>query len=255
MLVYALAAAAAVGIVVIAALLFRRLGRDNDDRDPAGATAAHAGAMLSALFLLVFAIAIVVPWTAADAARQNTYTESQAIVDAYWAAAELPAPVARDVRAELEGYVEFVITREWPQMARGRLDTDGWKRLDRLRARVTGIEAAGDERRDARTAVLEQVKSISSARRQRAADAGGELPSGVIVMTLLSGAAVALFPFLAGARPRGMTVVPLLVMSAMLGVGIYLVLDITRVFTGALAVAPDAFTAVRAELARVAGAG
>jgi hypothetical protein len=255
MLVYALAAATAVGIVGIAALLFRRPNRGNDDRDPGGATAGHSGAMLSALFLLVFAIAIVVPWTAADAARQNTYTESQAIVDAYWAAAELPAPVAGDVRAELEGYVEFVITREWPRMARGRLEAEGWKRLDRLRARVTGFEAAGDEPREARAAVLEQVKSISSARRQRAADAGTELPFGVVIMTLLSGAAVVLFPFLAGARPRGMTVVPLLVMSAMLGVGVFLVLDITRVFTGALAVDPDAFTAVRAELARVSGAG
>ncbi|MFD2352725.1 hypothetical protein ACFSTC_30725 [Nonomuraea ferruginea] len=40
--------------------------------------------MLSALFLLVFAIAVIVPWTTADAARQNTQVESRAVADAYW---------------------------------------------------------------------------------------------------------------------------------------------------------------------------
>ncbi len=56
-----------------------------DDPDPDGPTAAHTGAMLSALFLLAFAIAIVVPWTTADAARSNTYAESHAVSEAYWA--------------------------------------------------------------------------------------------------------------------------------------------------------------------------
>ena len=90
MLVYILAIGAAIAVVIIAAVLFRRLGRDVEDRDPSGVTAGHAGSMLSALFLLAFAIAIVVPWTSAVAARQNTYTESQAIVDAYWSSTGLP---------------------------------------------------------------------------------------------------------------------------------------------------------------------
>src|SRR5262245_48337963 len=101
MLISVFAAVAAVGAVVTAALLFRRSGRISDDRDPSGITATHAGAMLSALFLLVFAIAIVVPWTTADAARQNTYAESQAIVDAYWSASALSPPAGRQVQADL----------------------------------------------------------------------------------------------------------------------------------------------------------
>ena len=66
--------------------------KGSDDRDPGGPSGGHAGAMLSALFLLVFAIAIIVPWTTADTARQNTYAESQAAVETYWAAAGLPRP-------------------------------------------------------------------------------------------------------------------------------------------------------------------
>src|SRR3954464_13836200 len=119
MLVCISAVVAAVGVVVIAALLFRKSGRGTEDGDPGGATAGHAGSMLSALFLLAFAIAIIVPWTAADSARQNTQAESQAIVDAYWSAAALPAPAGSEVQASLRDYVRFVISREWPLMGKG----------------------------------------------------------------------------------------------------------------------------------------
>lgn len=255
MLVFVIAVAVAVGVVGIAAFLFRRVGPDVDDRDPDGATAGHAGSMLSALFLLVFAIAIVVPWTTADAARQNTYTEGQAVVEAYWAAAELPAPVGAQVRADLRGYVDFVIDEEWPLMAEGGLSTDGWRRLDAVRTRAADMRVSGDDKREARAAVLEKIQDISTARQQRAADASAQLPPGLLIMTVLTGLTVVLFPFLAGARPRGMTLVPLLVMAALLGVGVYLAFDITRVFTGALGVDPAAFTAVQQELQRVSGGG
>ncbi len=92
MLGFIVAVGSAVAVVGLSAFLFRRFGTGSEDSDPGGPTVGHAGSMLSALFLLVFAIAIVVPWTTADAARQNTYTESQSAVEAYWAANELPAP-------------------------------------------------------------------------------------------------------------------------------------------------------------------
>jgi hypothetical protein len=255
MLVYVLAVIVAVGVVVIAAFLFRRIGKDVDDGAPDGATASHAGAMLSALFLLVFAIAIVVPWTSADAARQNTYTEGQAIVAAYWAAGELPAPANNELRTGIRDYVRFVIDEEWPLMAGGELSPEGWRRLDAMRTRVMNLPASSGATQEAKDAVVEKIFDVSNARQQRAADADAMLPPGVLVMTVLTGLAVVLFPFLAGARPKGMTIVPLLLMTALLGAGVYLVFDITRVFTGALAVDPDAFRAVLQELERVSGGG
>jgi hypothetical protein len=245
MLISIFAAAAAVGLVITAALLFRRSGRSSDDRDPAGATATHAGAMLSALFLLVFAIAIVVPWTTADAARQNTYTESQAIVDGYWSASALSPPAGRQIQADLRSYVQFLTGPEWHLMARGRLGAEGWRRLDILRNRAMSLPTATDKQKDDRTAVLEHIQAISAARSQRAMDAKTRPPMGVLYMTVLTGVVVLVFPFLAGARPRGMAILPLGVMAALLGVGIYLTFDISHVFTGALRVKPDAFTAAQ----------
>ena len=259
MLVYILAIGAAIAVVIIAAVLFRRLGRDVEDRDPSGVTAGHAGSMLTqiglgytVLFLLAFAIAIVVPWTSADSARQNTYTESQAIVDAYWSSTGLPAAEGQQLQGELRDYVRFVLDREWRLMADGRLSLEGWSRLDTMRAQLMALKVTG-ALADARDAALEKIRDISTARRQRAADAMAEPPPALLLMTVLTGLAVTIFPFLAGARPRGLTVVPLVLMAALLGVGIYMAFDIAHVFAGGLAVKPDAFTAALQEFQRVPG--
>jgi hypothetical protein len=247
MLVCALAVAAAVGIVAIAAFTSRKLDRDIEDREPGGPTAGHAGSMLSSLFLLAFAIAIVVPWTTADAARQNTYAETHAIVEAYWSAAALPAPLGNQVQSGLRDYVRFVVDKEWPLMRRESLNPEGWSRLDALRVQVAGLAPTSDRAAEARTAVLDQFRDLSAARRQRGADARATPPPGLLAMTLLTGVLVIVFPFLAGARPRGMTLIPLTAMAALLGIGAFLTFDISHVFVGALAVGPDAFLAALQE--------
>ncbi|TDD73359.1 DUF4239 domain-containing protein [Actinomadura darangshiensis] len=254
MIVYFAAAACAVGVVVVASRLVRRT-RGVDDPDPDGPTTAHTGAMLSALFLLAFAIAVVVPWTSADAARSNTYSESQAVAEAYWAAGRLPAADAHRVQEGLAAYVDLVRGPEWRLMKDGRLSARGWAELDRLRRDVIAIKADTDELKDARNGVLDHLGEISAARRQRAMDARTTPPPGLLAVTVLTGIVVVLLPFLAGARPRGMTLVPLALMAALLAAGTYLTIDISHVFAGALAVGPEAFTAVHADLQRVAGGG
>ncbi|MFI0409003.1 hypothetical protein [Actinomadura sp. 3N508] len=255
MIVYCLAAACAIGVVIAASRLVRRT-RGVDDADPDGPTTAHTGAMLSALFLLAFAIAVVVPWTSADAARSNTYTESQAIAEAYWAASRLEADDARHVQQGLRDYVDLVRGPEWSLMRHGRMSHRGWTELERLRRDVIAVKAGDDdELKDARNLVLEQLGQISSARRQRAMDAQNSPPAGLLIITVLTGVVITLLPFLSGARPRGMTLVPLCLMASLLAAGTYLTIDISHVFTGALAVGPEAFTSLHDDLQRIAEGG
>ncbi|MBT2225666.1 DUF4239 domain-containing protein [Nonomuraea sp. NEAU-A123] len=252
MLQYIIAAAAAVGVVAVAATLFRLAKKGSDDNDAGGPSAGHAGAMLSAMFLLVFAIAIIVPWTTADTAAQNTQTESQAAVEAYWSASGLPGTAPALVRAGLRDYITFIVKDEWPVMQRGAMDPVGTERLDALRARVDALQVTTDQK-EARTAVLDHIAAIAAARAQRAADAGATPPDGLLALTIITGLLVVLFPFLAGARPRGLALLPVVAMAAMLGFGIYLTWDISHAFNGPLAVEPEAYKSALQEFARISG--
>ncbi|MCF6476834.1 DUF4239 domain-containing protein [Nonomuraea sp. MG754425] len=254
MVAYTLSILAAVGAVALTALVFRRVRTTaGEDREPDGPSAAHSGAMLSAMFLLVFAIAIIVPWTTADSARLNTHAESQAAVDAYWAASALPGSAPQEVRRSLRDYVSFVVKDEWPLMAEGRMHPVGAERLDDLRGRVNTLRAANDQEEDAKAAVLEHLSAISTARAQRSADADARPPAGLLYLTVLTGILVIVFPFLAGARPRLPAILPLVATAALVGFGTYLTFDISRAFAGPLAVHADAFRGALEEFTRING--
>ncbi|MEV0235406.1 hypothetical protein [Nonomuraea sp. NPDC050786] len=253
MVAYLLSILAAVGAVALTALVFRKVKRAGEDRDPNGPSAAHAGAMLSAMFLLVFAIAIIVPWTTADAARLNTHAESQAAVDAYWAASGLPGTAPQDVRRALRDYVTFVVRDEWPLMGEGRMDPVGAARIDELRGRVTDLAVSGDQQETAKASVLGYLSTLSAARAQRTADAAATPPHGLLVLTILTGALVVIFPFLAGARPKGLAMLPLVATAGLLGFGTYLSSDIAHAFAGPLGVGPQAFQGALQEFARIGG--
>ncbi|MBF8185063.1 DUF4239 domain-containing protein [Nonomuraea sp. K274] len=253
MAAYTLSILAAVGVVALTALVFRLVKQAGDDRDPGGPSAAHAGAMLSAMFLLVFAIAIIVPWTTADAARLNTQAESQAAIDAYWAADDLPGTAPQEVRSALRDYVTFVVRDEWPLMAQGRMDPVGAARMDQLRSRVYDVQVKDNDEEDAKADVLEHIRAVSTARAQRTADAAAAPPQGLLLLTVLTGVLVIVFPFLAGARPRGAAILPLVAMAGLLGFGTYLTWDIARAFDGPLAVGPEAFQGALQEFSRIAG--
>jgi hypothetical protein len=237
-----LAALTAVALVVIAVFAFKKYGKHDDE--PGGTTVGHAGAMLSSLFLLVFAIAVIVPWATADTARHNTYTEAQSLNEAYWAADPLPVADRLMVRDGLTDYVRFVADKEWPQMADGKLSDVGWQKLDTLRFALRNMQFKDDDSKAARDDVRERIREVYAARRQRTIDAEASLPTGLLIFTAFTGIIMIIFPFMAGARPRGWALVPLVAMAVLLCVGIYTVFGMNHAFAGALAVGPDAFTSV-----------
>jgi hypothetical protein len=221
------------------------------DDAPDGPTASHSGAMISALFLLVFAIAVIVPWTVDDSARQNTYAEANALVEASWAARGLPPADAAATREALRGYAQFVVGEEWRTLKRGDLDQRGWNRLDQLRATLAGLRLEDTDQQDARDAVDSQLQTLYAARRQRAVDASAGLPMGVLVLTMFTAVFVLLFPVVSGARPRGRIWAPYALLVTTVGVGVYLVFAIDHTFSGPLAVHPTAFTSALLELGRI----
>jgi Protein of unknown function (DUF4239) len=246
-----LAALAVVALVAIADLVAVKLGRGKVDAAPDGLTGGHAVNIIRALFLMSFAIGLIVPWSTNDSARQNTYAEAQALVEAYWQANRLPAAEATTVHDDLRGYTTFVINDEWPVLASGELSQQGWTMLDGLRGNLMSLNYPEKSYADADTAVLAQISNVYAARRQRAVDAAASLPEAVGIFAILTGLLVVLFPFLVGVRPQGRALVPLIITAALIGAGLFLVVDNNHVFSGGIAVKPDAFQSALLEMQRI----
>jgi hypothetical protein len=246
-----LAALAAVALVVLVDVVSSRIGRGKVDEAPDGVAGSHGGAMIKSLFLMAFALGLILPWTTNDSARQNTYAEAQAVVEAYWQANRLPAAEAGIVHNDLRNYTTFVIDDEWPVMAKGELSQQGWTMLDNMRGSLMSLNYADKFSSDADTAVLNQVSDIYAARRQRAVDADASLPEAVIIFAVFTGVLVIIYPFLVGVRPRGKAIAPILLTSALIGAGLFLIVDNNHVFSGGIAVKPDAFQSALQEMQRI----
>jgi hypothetical protein len=246
-----LAAIAAVALVAVVDIVAARMGRGKIDSAPDGVSGSHGGAMIKSLFLMAFAIGIVVPWTTNDTARQNTYAEAQAIVEAYWEANRLPTVEATTVHNDLLNYTNFVISDEWPVMASDKLSQQGWSMLDSLRGNLMAHDYSEKLFSDADSSVLNQVTSVYAARRQRAVDAAASLPEAVVIFAGITGLLVVLYPFFAGVRPHGKAVAPILLTAALIGAGLYLVVDNNHTFSGGIAVHPEAYQSALTEMQRI----
>jgi hypothetical protein len=198
-----------------------------------------------------FAIGLIVPWTTNDTARQNTYAEAQALVEGYWQANRLPVAEATTVHDDLRGYTTFVINDEWPVLANGNVSQQGWTMLDALRGNLMSLDYTEKNYADADTAVLDQISNVYAARRQRAVDAAATLPEAVSVFAILTGLLVVLFPFLVGVRPQGRALVPLAITAALIGAGLFLIIDNNHVFSGGIAVTSEAFKSALQEMQRI----
>jgi Protein of unknown function (DUF4239) len=246
-----LAAVAAVALIAVIDFAAAKMGHGKADTAPDGVTGGHAVNLIRALFLMSFAIGLIVPWSTNDTARQNTYAEAQALVEAYWQANRLPMAEATTVHDDLRGYTTFVINDEWPVLAQGNVSQQGWTMLDGVRANLMSLDYTEKNYSDADTAVLDQISDVYAARRQRAVDAASSLPEAVSVFAILTGLLVVLFPFLVGVRPKGRALVPLAITAALIGAGLFLVVDNNHVFSGGIAVKPEAFQSALQEMQRI----
>jgi hypothetical protein len=246
-----LAALAAIALVGVVNLVAAKAGRGKVDDKPDGVSGSHGGAMIKSLFLMAFAIGLIVPWTTNDTARQNTYAEAQAVVEAYWNASRLPAAEAATVHVGLRQYTNFVIHDEWPVLATGQLSQQGWTMLDNLRGDLMSLYYSDKPAADADTAVLSHISDVYAARRQRAVDAAATLPQAVIVFAVITGLLVILYPFLAGVRPHGKAVIPIILTSALIGAGLFLVIDNNHTFSGGIEVQPEAYQSALIEMQRI----
>jgi hypothetical protein len=247
-----LGAVCGIALVGVASFLAARFGRHDEDRKPDGVSGGQAANMIRAFFLMAFAIGLILPFTRTDSARQNTYAEAQSLVEAYWNANRLPADQADLVHSGLRDYTTFVINQEWPVLAGGQLSQQGWTMLDDLRSHVMSLSYTQKPASDGLAAVLTNLSNVYAARRQRAVDAAASVPQALVAFAIATGFLVILFPFLAGVRPLGRAVLPLLITAGLVGAGMFLVVDDQHIFSGGIPVQPQAFRSALTEMQRIA---
>ncbi|MBV9026773.1 MAG: DUF4239 domain-containing protein [Streptomycetaceae bacterium] len=146
--------------------------------------------MVGVVYAIVLGLAIAGVWEARNAADGAVCQEAQALHEVRERVAVWPAPVRDRIRDDVDHYVQYVTTTEWPSMLRtGTLSSQGATLLETMRRDVSDYTTANDHEQQAYQPLVDQVAAVDAARSAREQAAAPILP-GVVWLGLITGAVI-----------------------------------------------------------------
>ncbi|MGA6222256.1 DUF4239 domain-containing protein [Streptomyces umbrinus] len=199
-------------------------------------------AEIGVIYAVVLAMVVVGVWDTRSQAHENTYTETNALLQIAWYGRTLPAPDGDRLGGLTERYTRTVIDDEWPLMGEQRDAAPAWTLFTEIRETVNTAQPdtlADQARYDV---ALEAVAQLGDARRERVNEAATAGVPDLLWAVLLIGAAVNIgFVFLFGMeslRAHGGVAFALVFT---VGVMLLIVYEFNYPFSGPLKVEPTAF--------------
>lgn len=233
------------GITVGLSLLRGRRASGEDDPSETPDVIEYMTMMIGVVYAIVLGLAIAGVWEARNSADAAVTQEAQALHEVSERVRVYP-PEERDrVRDDVNTYVRYIVTTEWPHMVEeGTLTDRGTRLLGKLRADVVAYEPSTTQQAQSYQAVVDQVAEADSARTERRASAEPTMP-GVVWFGLIAGAAVSVgMLFALQIQRSGRELMLAGLFSALIGFLLFLVWHFDSPFGRGLEDATEAYTSL-----------
>src|SRR3712207_1430973 len=163
-------------------------------------------AALGVIYAVILALEVIAVWEEYGAASDTVEQEANAAADIFWLADRLPEPRGTHVQELVRSYAQEVVHREWPLMEQGRapLMTQargtpaGWTIIDDIRQNIQGFEPRTKAEEQLYAEGLDQVDTLSDARRMRLVAAEEGVPAVLWSVLVFGGIAAVGFTYLFG---------------------------------------------------------
>jgi hypothetical protein len=149
---------------------------------------------LGVIYAVLLALVVIAVWEEYRAASETVEQEANAAADIFWLADRLPEPRGTHIQELVKSYAEEVVEHEWPLMEQGqaplitqtRGGPAGWTIIDDIRQNVQNFEPTTKAEEQLYAEGLDQVDTLSDARRMRLVAAEEGVP-GVLWAVLIFG--------------------------------------------------------------------
>lgn len=206
-------------------------------------------AALGVIYAVLLALVVIAVWEEYGAASNTVEQEANAAADIFWLADGLPEPNDARVQELIRSYAEEVVQKEWPLMEQGRapLMTQqretpaGWTIIDDIRQNIQGFEPRSQAEEQLYAEGLDQLDTLSDARRLRLVAAEEGVP-GVLWAVLIFGAiAVIGFTYLFGLESTWGHRLMVVTLAAVIGLVLFTVGSLEHPFYGGARIGTGAF--------------
>ena len=218
-------------------------------RQPHNDVAGFIYAALGVIYAVLLALVVIAAWEEYGAASDTVEQEANAAADIFWLADGLPEPRGTHVQELVRSYAEEVAHREWPLMEQGRapLMTQergtpaGWIIIDEIRQDIQGFEPRTKAEEQLYAEGLDQVDTLSDARRMRLVAAEEGVPGVLWAVLIFGGIAAVGFTYLFGLENTWAHRLMVMTLAAVIGLVLFTIGALEYPFSGGARIGTGAF--------------
>lgn len=205
-------------------------------------------AMAGVVYAVLLGFLVVVVWEAYDSAHRNMAEEAATLIPLYRLTYGMQGPHGAASRLLIRQYADAIVENEWPTMgsnhAGSKVARHAIGELDRQFSRLTPVQKAADAEVDAQFLATKSV--IVADRNRRLLEASDTIPwvmwlgaigGGVLVMIM------SFFIYMERAWPH---VLMASLAATLIGLLLFIMIMLSRPFSGPLALGPEHFQAALA---------
>lgn len=206
-------------------------------------------AVIGVIYAVLLAFVAVGVWERFQQAEQRSYDEAAALSTIYRDAGSFPSGTS--IRPLVRAYVHWVITFEWPQMARGQRAPVADALLESIDRSVRDLPATTPRLQNIQAEMLAASSSAIVDRQTRlTVDFVGVHP--IMWLVLILGAVVTVgFTYLFGFERAIMQQLMIGGLSLLIGLVLFLIMALDFPYRGSIAVQPEAFRSLLESLSVV----
>ena len=184
-------------------------------------------------------------WTTFGEADLNVDLEANAVVDMHHLAKGLPEPQRTQLQTLAGSYADTVITRDWPQMARGEVPEETEAIKSEMWDTVISVRAASATEITAQQHALSQLSSLDQHRLTRIRQSTTSLPRVLWCVLLAGGVLTIISACTFGAANMKLQTLQVVSFSLLVSLSLVAIADIHRPFHGLIHVRNDGFLRAR----------
>jgi hypothetical protein len=215
-----------------------------------------AAAILSIIgvtYAVLLAFVAMLAWDGFNRAKAASYTEAAVVEDVYNLSAGYADPERSFLRNDILGYVQHVVTVEWPQQAEGQMVDQNSRYLDALNEVALGLHPPGPADSVLRSLLLETMERLWDARQARLLAAQSTIPGIVWFVLVAGGGMTVAFGSFLGAPSLRMQLAMLAVLATSGALVLILIIALSNPFRGDFRITTAPFQRVLVRMQASAG--
>ena len=196
---------------------------------------------IGAIYGIFLALVVATTWQSYSTTGSNVVQEARCLQSLYLDAEAFPSPFRVVVRQLMRDYRDSLVNREWKSIQQGESDSKTTELLHDIAGNYARFKVSDASEAAYFQESVKNINTLQSLRSSRLDDSGSGLIPFLWGVILAGGGATIGFSYLFGARRLHAHAIMTVLLTGVVCLALYTIVNLDFPFTGLVAIGPDAF--------------